>query len=365
MTGTAPTASAGRLASLDVLRFGAAMAVVLYHYLYDFDDTATGALATLGRAIVRHGYLGVPLFFVISGFVVAWSAQGRTAAGFARARILRLYPEFWISVLVSALVFTLAKPGFPERLGLSGILLNLTMIPQFLGAEYVDGVYWTLFLEIKFYLILFLLIIVGQYRNLERWLFVWLAALTIGAFVEIGPVARSVTIFSYGSLFVAGALFSIIFARGWSSPRAAALIVALGLSVQQALGQIDGFVAAIHITPVTRVSTVVAICAIFGAFALVASGRLSIADSRLTATAGALTYPLYLLHNTGEVLFLAPGSPLPRALGVGIALVFALALSYAVMRLAASFVRPPVQRALDAGLRLIGTPQQKATTPSS
>jgi peptidoglycan/LPS O-acetylase OafA/YrhL len=365
MTGTHRKASAGRLASLDVLRFGAAMAVVLYHYLYDYADTTTGTLATLSRAIVRHGYLGVPLFFVISGFVVAWSAQGRTASGFARARILRLYPEFWLSVLLSALVFTLAKPGFPERLGLSGVLLNLTMLPQFLGAEYVDGVYWTLFLEIKFYLILFLLIVVGQYRNLERWLFAWLAVLATGALVDIGPVARSATIFSYGSLFVAGAIFSIIFERGWTAPRAAALVLALGLSIQQALGQIDSFVATIHITPVTRVSTVVAIGAIFGAFALVASGRLSIASSRLTATAGALTYPLYLLHNTGEVLFLAPGSPLPHALGVGIALLFALALAYAVMRLAESFVRPPLQRALDAGLRLLGTPRQKATTPSS
>jgi len=45
-----------------------------------------------------HGYLGVNLFFMISGFVILWTARDRTPSGFVLSRITRLYPEFWIGV---------------------------------------------------------------------------------------------------------------------------------------------------------------------------------------------------------------------------------------------------------------------------
>jgi peptidoglycan/LPS O-acetylase OafA/YrhL len=41
----------------------------------------------------RYGFLGVPIFFIISGYVIAYSAE-RTAAAFAIARVSRIYPTF-------------------------------------------------------------------------------------------------------------------------------------------------------------------------------------------------------------------------------------------------------------------------------
>ena len=47
----------------------------------------------------QYGFLGVPVFFIISGFVIAYSAEGRTPVGFAIARFSRIYPTFLFCVL--------------------------------------------------------------------------------------------------------------------------------------------------------------------------------------------------------------------------------------------------------------------------
>jgi peptidoglycan/LPS O-acetylase OafA/YrhL len=86
----------GRVEALDLLRLFAVLAVVLYHYGFRgaaADGFTTASLTDL-TPIAKYGYLGVQLFFVISGFVIAYSAEGRTASGFAIARIARIYPGF-------------------------------------------------------------------------------------------------------------------------------------------------------------------------------------------------------------------------------------------------------------------------------
>jgi len=90
MQGVGKTETA-RLASLDLLRLVAALAVVLFHYL--FRGGITGDLDVEYAAAAPfaiYGYLGVSLFFLISGFVIAWSAEGRTWQEFAVARFARL-----------------------------------------------------------------------------------------------------------------------------------------------------------------------------------------------------------------------------------------------------------------------------------
>ena len=68
-------------------------------------------------------------------------------------RVLRLYPAYFISVLITSL---LMKVLLPERLrSLKDILFNLTLFPGLFGAQYVDGVYWTLQVEIIFYVIVY------------------------------------------------------------------------------------------------------------------------------------------------------------------------------------------------------------------
>ncbi len=76
-----------RVEALDLLRLVAVLGVVLYHFGF-WGPAAHGCRsgAPLADAVAKYGFLGVPAFFVISGFVIAYSAEGRTATGFAIAR---------------------------------------------------------------------------------------------------------------------------------------------------------------------------------------------------------------------------------------------------------------------------------------
>ena len=70
---------------------------------------------------------------------------------FVISRITRLYPVYWVSVI---LTFSLIKLfDFNEyNLSFSDLAFNLTMFQNYFGIKNVDGVYWTLFVENNFYI---------------------------------------------------------------------------------------------------------------------------------------------------------------------------------------------------------------------
>lgn len=339
-------AGAERLPALDLMRFFAAAAVVVYHYTYHFSSPSDTSLSLL-ESFSRHGYLGVELFFMISGFVILWSASNRSARRFVRARALRLYPEFWLSVLLSAAIFLVVPGGFGEDLSLKSLAVNFTMVPQYLGAPYVDGVYWTLGVEIKFYVLVFGLILLNQIRHVETWLLAWIAVFTAASFADVGGVIRSLIIFPYGSFFAAGGLFFLVHESGWSPKRAAAAVICLLLCCYHAVDGMVGFIDSAHITPVARFATIGAIVAMFAVFAAVVGKQIGLQYARGFATVGALTYPLYLLHNTGKEIFFYGFSGLNEAVRVLLAMAFSLALSYAVYRAGTRLVQPALKRFLD------------------
>lgn len=94
---------------VDVLRFGAAVAVVCDHWLYN--GIANSKVTSLGPdplfTPARFGGIGVAVFFVISGFVISRSAIGRTGSQFAVGRLVRLYPSFWVALVITTIVATL------------------------------------------------------------------------------------------------------------------------------------------------------------------------------------------------------------------------------------------------------------------
>src|SRR5262249_32855296 len=149
-------------------------------FFFGADDASAGDRPWPGLSVAaRYGHLGVQLFFMISGFLVLQSAYAKDLAGFARARVLRLYPAFLVCC-----AFTFAVVAFirSEPSSLPSFLYNLTMlngvIDSFRGVapNYVDGSYWTLALEWKFYALVAILIAVRQLDRVERVLWVWTAA---------------------------------------------------------------------------------------------------------------------------------------------------------------------------------------------
>lgn len=137
---------------LDLIRFAAALSVVFFHLGYSWwlphrgHDMAFDPFAetlTVAKALVRWGWIGVPIFFVLSGFVIAFSAEGRSARDFVRGRAMRLYPGAWLCATATLLLARWDDPG-----ALDDFARSLTLLPI---GPWISGVYWTLAVEIVFY----------------------------------------------------------------------------------------------------------------------------------------------------------------------------------------------------------------------
>lgn len=165
--------AAPRLAQLDALRGIAALAVVLFHYTTRYDQLYGHPVAPLFS--VPLGYLGVNLFFMISGFVIFMTlARTERATDFVVSRFSRLYPAYWGALL---LTFTLTHAiGLPDKtVGWEALLVNVTMVQGFFGVPHVDSVYWTLEVELLFYFWALLSYRLGATAGLRNLLFACLA----------------------------------------------------------------------------------------------------------------------------------------------------------------------------------------------
>ena len=101
------------------------------------------------------GTFGVSLFFLISGFVIPFSLQTTTSLRFLLARAVRIYPTFWLALLVEGLTVWLSS-GFwhgESPYGIRSYVVNGLLIETLVGAQTVDWVSWTLSIEIKFYVL--------------------------------------------------------------------------------------------------------------------------------------------------------------------------------------------------------------------
>ena len=82
--------------------------MVIYHYTFSGHARHLIPIAFPEISVVsRYGYLGVDMFFTISGFVVLLSAWGRRPRDFVISRVVRLYPAFWTAVTITAVVVIL------------------------------------------------------------------------------------------------------------------------------------------------------------------------------------------------------------------------------------------------------------------
>lgn len=285
-----------RLEIVDYFRFAAALMVVAYHYL--FAGIANGKVDSISQSaavsIAKYGYLGVDFFFLISGFVIAVSATGKTARQFAVGRALRLYPAFWAGVLVTATVAAFLG-GVQMSVTVPQVLANLTMVPEYFGQAPVDGVYWTLVLELKFYALVCLLVLFRQSARLDLFMSAW--ALVMACLTFIAPSLADGGTFTggYYLLFAAGAIIAAVRERGWTVWRTAGLIAAYAAVIPSELRRAEK----IETDWGSGLSepVIVALVTTFFFFLLLTC-RKSISHLKLPAalTVGALTYPLYLLH---------------------------------------------------------------------
>jgi peptidoglycan/LPS O-acetylase OafA/YrhL len=108
-----------------------------------------------GLGGVNFGFLGVSIFFLVSGFVIPFSLQRGGPKQFFVRRVFRLYPTLWACTVVSLAVLTIYFHGQGASLpyGKRDIFGSLTLTSQYTGNRFVVGPYWTLAVEELFYLV--------------------------------------------------------------------------------------------------------------------------------------------------------------------------------------------------------------------
>jgi peptidoglycan/LPS O-acetylase OafA/YrhL len=359
MTATTETPSPARTASrpapenrrryheVDALRLLAAGSVLGFHYLFR-SSTTDPVLAHTGFSdpggVFHYGNLGVELFFVISGFVILNSAWRRTPMGFLAARAGRLYPAFWVACTLSAIVMAV-EPAGRFSISVQQWLANLTMASTAYHVQYVDGVYWTLTIELAFYLVIAALVKIGI--TTDRVIALCLAWLALSVVNGVGHVPGWVTVLlvpAWAPYFVAGMLFSLIARYGWQWR----FIVPLGIAYlgcdAYALHYFGGQTFKYGVVW-SRPVVIAVITAIFLVFAAIASG-VTVPGARWVGAAAGITYPLYLLHeNIGYVgLDVLHRYGVNRWLGLAVVLVTVAALAWLVHVLVENRCAKPVER---------------------
>lgn len=166
----------GRFVFLDALRGIAAVAVALFHFnnvlVSPLAPQFSALLPNAVLAVWRHLDLGVEIFFVLSGFVIAHSMAGhvidaRYAGNFILRRSIRLDPPYWVMITFTmgwpfALCPTWVPNFFADMAGWRGIVVNATYLQGILHYRQIIGVAWTLCLEVQFYLAFLAMLYVGH-----------------------------------------------------------------------------------------------------------------------------------------------------------------------------------------------------------
>lgn len=178
-----------RLSWLDATR-GIAVLLVVFAHTLDYVWPHYKRVAQIGNA-------GVVLFFLCSGYVIAISLDRLSFRAFWVRRFLRLYPLYWISL---ALVLILGLSATREP---GAILVNITMLQALVGVPHVSGIYWSLGVEIAFYLLLSALWLVGLHQRSGA---IFLALAGFGLvmstfFATTSPVPASLPVCAFGMVF--------------------------------------------------------------------------------------------------------------------------------------------------------------------
>lgn len=302
-----------RFYEIDLLRFMAAISVVLFHYTFmnesrpDYNPLAFPSFVPISK----YGYLGVELFFIISGYVVLLSAQGKTVRQFFVSRLTRLYPAYWVACTLTFLVKIIWGAGTNSGLsmsnnlgaGLMQYLYNMTMLQHFLGVTDIDGPYWSLAVEITFYFLISLLMGYYLLRYVDWFLLLWLGYLALPKLPYNGTLFTELFFRGYASYFIAGMLFYLLQQpEGRTRFRYAMLGMAYLLAIKACIGQAKALPAIYH-TYLDPIVTSVIITVFFIVFGLIASRIIDFGNHSWLKWLGALTYPLYLLHS--DMAFIA------------------------------------------------------------
>ena len=281
-----------RLLELDALRGIAALMVVLFHFTMDRPEMYLG---------FKYGVTGVDFFFIISGFVIFLTLSStKNWKDFVVSRFSRLFPTYWAVVTFTALMTVVYRLIHSESMSglLTQYLGNMTMIQYYFKIPNLDEPYWTLLIEMQFYVVMLL---VFSLKWLDKIIYIGLAGLAfilLNHFV-LNSAAPLIFKFSRGlvglinhfPLFFAGILFyKIKFQQGRRFAKIPLLAACLGTQV---ILYADGGTSFLYISQVEYAAMLVIYFTVFALYAFDVPLRVV---NRATVFLGTISYSLYLVH---------------------------------------------------------------------
>jgi len=275
-----------RLFELDALRGVAALSVLLYHYTtkYDYFFHPLQPMAFQFLA----GACGVGLFFMISGFVIFMTLENtKRPMDFIVSRFSRLFPAYWAAIFITffCLHFFPLNNYIPQASKFEAAI-NLTMLQDWFKVTEVDGVYWTLTIELTFYFLVFTVFICRGLKYIELLGCTWLILMVLNSmFPGHAPYLIQVSqLLTYGHLFFVGILFYNIKFKGGVWHRH--LLVASCVGVQYFMARE---------MPIVK-DTVLIMLVFLIVFYLFIFGRLTLLVQKPMIFLGSISYSLYLTH---------------------------------------------------------------------
>lgn len=331
-------AGAGRYTLVDSLRGLAALAVMLYHFTGG--RLTQGLSLALGEGVVklaREGWVGVEVFFVLSGFVIAHSVGEKPVSlgesgRFALRRQVRLDPPYWVSIVLALLpewISVITHRG-PARHSVGDIAAHVAYLHGVLQLRPIQPVYWTLAIEVQLYLVFILGVwaLGSRTRSAPYWL---LATVPVSLWVAMTFAIPKYFFVPHFYLFALGAL------AWWCATRGRALWlvvlpIALSLVAWRKFGRLEPLAGALT------------------AVVLVMAGRRNALSRWLSARPlvwlGGVSYGVYLTHTLagGQALWHVGSRVGLGAVGASITLVSAIALSLLVGWALKHWVEDPAMR---------------------
>jgi peptidoglycan/LPS O-acetylase OafA/YrhL len=281
-----------RLLEIDGLRGIACTFVVIFHYskyLHKNYDLSWQ---------FSYGVTGVDLFFIISGFVIYMSlTKTNKISEFVISRFSRLFPVYWFAVTLTTILCIIFSYNV-SIITLRNYLGNLTMMPLYTGSPNIDNSYWTLLVELEFYVLISFFYFYNKTISVfNKSLLVLAAMIVLNAaciFMHHGQkVIQYIPILSFWNLFLTGMIFYKMMHEN-SSKISFYLIIVLNLAVVFFTHDQAGF-SRFYLSPLQHL---ICVFLYIGLFYLIINKRLTFLRNKAIVFLGAISYSTYLIHQT-------------------------------------------------------------------
>jgi peptidoglycan/LPS O-acetylase OafA/YrhL len=294
-------APSARVPGLDLLRIFACVAVVLFHLTCRGNAPDSFMIPSYPSLapFTSYGFLGVELFFMISGYVICETGNTRSARSFFAARASRLLPAFWICCSLTYLV--MRQSEYPSHaISIAEYVINMTMLGGWLKTKPADSSYWSLLVEMHFYFLFLILLACGLAARLRQFAALWLLLSVMLLLLPV-KLGNFFLIPYWSAHFIAGIGFWIFHRtphRAWGAGLVALSFPIACILLIQRLPGLESLLGRAYNPVVAASILLIMYCLMLAALRWHPASK-----KRWLLIAAGSTYPLYLIHqNAGYVL---------------------------------------------------------------